>query len=403
MPVTAVTGIQWGDEGKGKIVDLLAPEYDYIVRCHGGNNAGHTMIVQGKRIITHLIPSGFANRNATLVVGTGMVVHLSALVQEIRALERAGFEIRSRLKISDRTHVILPAHIAEDKRRESNPATRIGTTQQGIGPAYSAKALRDGVRIGDFLTGFASGKIIDFAEEFRVCREAFEMIRSCVCDTTALLQDAVAHGSDILLEGAHGTMLDLDHGTYPWVTSSTTTTNGLLGGAGLNPFQLTHAVGVAKAYCTRVGDGPFPSEMNANDTILMRKKGNEFGSTTGRPRRCGWFDAVAIRYAIALNGIREVFLTKLDVLSGFPVIMAAVGYRINGEIVTQFPSDLNRYANFEVVYQQFDGWDKDITHCRTYADLPSAARTYVEWIVSQCDIPVRISVGPHRDQMIMDR
>lgn len=401
MSVTAVTGIQWGDEGKGKIVDLLAPEYDYIVRCHGGNNAGHTAIIEGRRIITHLIPSGFANRNATLVMGSGMVVHLPSLIHEIRALERAGFEIRSRLKISNRAHVVLPRYIAEDKRRESDPATHIGTTRQGIGPAYSVKALRDGVRIGDFFTCRAAAKIIDLTE-FCACREAFEMIRSCVCDTTALLQDAVAHESDILLEGAHGTMLDIDHGTYPWVTSSITTTNGLLGGAGLNPFQLTYAIGVAKAYCTRVGDGPFPSEMGLRDSTIVRARGNEFGSTTGRPRRCGWFDLVAVHYAMAINGIRELFLTKLDVLSGFPVIMAAVGYRINGEIVTQFPSDFNRYADFEPVYKQFNGWNEDITHCRTYADLPSAARTYVEWIVSQCGIPARISVGPRRDQMIMD-
>lgn len=402
MSITAVTGIQWGDEGKGKIIDLLAPEYDYIVRSHGGNNAGHTMIVQGRRIVTHLIPSGFANRNATLVMGTGMVVHLPALVQEIRALERVGFEIISRLKISDRAHVVLPAYIVEDKRRESDPATHIGTTQQGIGPAYSAKALRDGVRIGDFLMSRAAAKITDDAE-FRACREAFEMIRPCVCDTTELLNDGVVHGASVLLEGAHGTMIDIDYGTYPWVTSSTTTTNGLLGGAGLNPFQLTHAIGVAKAYCTRVGDGPFPSEMNANETTLMRKKGDEFGSTTGRPRRCGWFDLVVIHYGIALNGIRELFITKLDVLSGFSTIKAVIGYRIDHKIITQFPSDLNRYADFEPVYKQFDGWYEDITHCRTYADLPSTARIYVEWIVSQCGIPARISVGPRRNQMIMDK
>lgn len=403
MPVTALIGTQWGDEGKGKIVDLLAPDYNYVVRSHGGNNAGHTMIVQGRRIVTHLIPSGFANRNATLVMGTGMVIDLPALVQEIRALERAGFEIRSRLKISDRAHVVLPRYIAEDKRRESDSATHIGTTQKGIGPAYAAKALRDGVRIGDFLMGRAAAKIVD-APEFHMCREAFEMIRSCVCDTMDILNDGVTHGASALLEGAHGTLLDLDHGTYPWVTSSTTTINGLLGGAGLNPFQLTHAIGVAKAYCTRVGDGPFPSEMSPQDSTIVGARGNEFGSTTGRPRRCGWFDLVAIHYAIALNGIRELFLTKLDVLSGFNFIKAIVGYRIDGwGVTTQFPSDLGRYPNPQPVYKEFDSWHEDITHCRTYADLPSAARTYVEWIVSQCGIPARISVGPRRDQMIMDR
>jgi adenylosuccinate synthase len=422
MPATAIIGLQWGDEGKGKVIDHLAARADIVVRFAGGNNAGHTVYVGTEKYVLHLIPGGILHPGSTNLIGRGVVVNPIALLQEMDGLKARGVPVEERLRVDGRAHLIFPYHLQVDGMAEIwRGAGRIGTTGRGIGPAYADKVARTGIRLCDVLDAetFRARLNAALAEKtaiiekvygshpepaehlFDETRRAAERLRPLIVDGGALLREAHAAGKRILFEGAQGCMLDLDAGTYPFVTSSWTGVWGVAGGTGFPPNRLDRAYAVSKAYCTRVGEGPFPTELHGDLGSRLREQGKEYGATTGRPRRCGWFDAVQARYAAALNGLDGIILTNLDVLYGFDPIRVAVAYRLpGGRVVKDYPEDHPALAEIEPVYEEFAGWQDDISGAHSFAALPATARAYVRFLERQAGVPIAsISVGPGREQM----
>lgn len=419
---TVIVGAQWGDEGKGKMIDILSSQVDCIVRYQGGSNAGHTVVAGGKVYIFHLIPSGILHKNKVCYIGNGVVVDPAVLIEEIEGLAKAGLPINHRLKISSLAHVIMPYHKILDKLRESKRANKIGTTGRGIGPCYADKINRCGIRMIDLLNPVVfKDKLNDNLKEkneifkkvygypgfsYRKTYEEYlnyaAKLSGYICNTSLLLNQAIGQKKDVLFEGAQGTFLDIDFGTYPFVTSSSTISGGACIGTGVSPLVVDRVVGVAKAYTTRVGEGPFPTEFKGKFQEFMRKKGNEFGATTGRPRRCGWFDAVMVKEAVLLNGITELAIMKLDVLDGLKNIQICTGYKYKGKIIREFPQDLEILKKAVPVYRQVPGWPGPVTAIKKYKDLPLNARNYLSLLqgILKTKITV-VSVGSSRDETIM--
>lgn len=422
MPATAVIGLQWGDEGKGKVIDSLAADADLVVRYAGGNNAGHTVWVGKEKYVLHLIPGGILHEGKLNLIGRGLVVNLEALIAEMDGLLERGVPVEDRLRIDGRAHLIFPYHCQVDGLVETwRGAGRIGTTGRGIGPAYADKVARTGIRLSDVLDPevFEARLRAALAEKTALMRKVYgvepeshedlfeetramaERLRPMIVDGGALVRDAHRRGDGILFEGAQGVMLDLDSGTYPYVTSSWTGVAGICGGVGFPPNRIDRSLAVTKAYCTRVGEGPFPSELDDEVGQKLRDQGNEYGATTGRPRRCGWFDAVQARYACDLNGLDGVFVTNLDVLSGFEEVNMCVAYRMpDGREVTEFPADFGSLEGVTPVFRSFPGWEVDITAAQSLEDLPETCLAYVRAMEEELGVPaVSLSVGPGRDQM----
>ena len=423
MPSLSLFGAQWGDEGKGKIIDGLAREADFVVRYQGGANAGHTVVVGGEKYVLHLVPSGILHPGKVNVIGNGVAVDPLVLLQEIDDLAARGVRVSpDGLRVSAAAHVIFEHHRRLDDLAERwRGAGRIGTTGRGIGPCYADKAARTGLRVGDLVDPehFRVRLQASLVEKNAVLEQVYgerpfdldavieryaavgARLAPFVADTGAEVRRADREGRQILFEGAQGAMLDLDHGTYPYVTSSSTGVAGIGPGAGFPPARIDRAWGIAKAYCTRVGEGPFPSEDTGAAGARLREVGREYGATTGRPRRCGWLDAMALRYALELNGASGLVVTNLDVLSAFDEIPVAVRYRRHGRELAQYPADLSHLEGVEPVYEVRPGWGADITGVRTLEDLPQRARDYVAWIQDLLGVPiVLLSVGPERDQVI---
>ncbi len=387
-----VVGAQWGDEGKGKIVDFLSESADYIVRYQGGNNAGHTVIVGPETFKLHLVPSGIC-RGKQSVLGNGVVINPVALAQEIKQLEARGIEVQGKLWLSSRAHLILAEHIQRDMAQEEARSTKVGTTGKGIGPAYTDKITRKGIRLGEWTYSETLS-----SEE----HEALQFLQPLITDTTQLLHEALENGKKILLEGAQGTFLDIDHGTYPFVTSSNCSSGGACTGTGLPPTAITAVNGILKAYTTRVGNGPFPTELLDETGEFLQQKGHEFGTTTGRKRRCGWLDLVMANYARRINGIDRWSITKLDVLSGLDEIKVCTGYRYQGELLKGYPADVRTLEGAEPVYETHPGWQESLDNCRSLSDLPEAARNYLKMIEDQTQTPIAlVSWGPERTQTLI--
>ncbi|MFI9811083.1 adenylosuccinate synthase [Saccharothrix variisporea] len=423
MPAVVLIGAQWGDEGKGKATDLLGERVQWVVRYQGGNNAGHTVVLpDGKKFALHLIPSGILTPGVTSVIGNGVVVDPGVLLEELDGLERQGVDT-SRLLVSADAHLIMPYHVAIDKVTERYLGkAKIGTTGRGIGPCYQDKIARVGVRAQDLLDEKILRQKVEAALDFKnqvlvkvYNRKALDpeqvvdavlehgaKFTDRIADTRLLLNQALERGETVLLEGSQGTLLDVDHGTYPFVTSSNPTSGGASAGSGIGPTRITTVIGILKAYTTRVGSGPFPTELNDEMGEHLRKTGGEFGVTTGRSRRTGWFDAVIARYASRVNGITDYFLTKLDVLSGLEKVPVCVGYTIDGERVDEMPMTQTDVHHAVPVYEELPGWFEDISHCRTFEELPANARAYVEHLESISGARISaIGVGPGRDQTIV--
>jgi adenylosuccinate synthase len=423
MPTLSVFGAQWGDEGKGKIIDRMAADADVVVRYQGGPNAGHTVVVEGDKYVLHHIPSGILHPGKLNVIASGVAVDPKKLLEEIAGLHERGVAADpGALRISSRAHVIFEHHRRLDHLSERwKGEGRIGTTGRGIGPCYADKASRTGLRVADLLdpdtcrtrlqaalaeknallVSVHGEEPLDFDHELEQAVRWGEELAPYTCDAGALVRGAHAEGKTILFEAAQGVMLDLDHGTYPYVTSSHTGPDGIAAGSGFPVRSIERAVGIAKAYCTRVGEGPFPSEDHGPDGERIRELGGEFGATTSRPRRCGWFDAVAARYALELSGADSWIMTKLDVLTGFSELSAAVRYRDDGTAFEEYPAELADLDDIEVDYETHPGWQEDLTGVRDFGDLPQAARDYVRWLERLVGVPVEmVSVGPARDQVV---
>jgi adenylosuccinate synthase len=421
MPVQIIVGAQWGDEGKGKLVDMLSEHADIVARYQGGANAGHTVCIGEKTYVLHLIPSGMFHPHITCVIGNGVVIDPAALMDEIAQLEAAGVDITGRLLISHNAHLIMPYHKQLDVIREVQASSKIGTTGRGIGPSYIDKFMRNGIRIVDLLDRdvLAQKLKANLEEKNRILSRVYgetmidvdalideyedfdKRIDPYVTDTAYYLHQALRDGKRVIAEGAQGALLDIDHGTYPYVTSSNPTSGGACTGLGIPPTAITSIVGVVKAYTTRVGNGPFPTEQQNPAGELLRTTGHEFGATTGRPRRCGWFDTVAMRYSAMINGIDQIAVTKLDVLDGLSEIPVCTGYELNGKRLKTFPTDLSSLERIRPVYEVYQGWRSPTSGIRAYGDLPERARTYVEALAARTDTRLWvISVGPRRDQSI---
>ncbi|MDR1453417.1 MAG: adenylosuccinate synthetase [Candidatus Margulisbacteria bacterium] len=392
MTVRVVVGTQWGDEGKGKITDLLAEHADIVVRYQGGNNAGHTVIVGQEIFKLHLIPSGILFPQTVCVIGNGVVVDPDVLLEEIAMLRGRGVKVSpDNLKISSAAHLILAKHKKQDREQEAGRAAdkKIGTTGRGIGPAYVDKIDRSGARLEIFLRQNTPADLSEFQEK----------LRPYVIDSVKYLNEALAAGKNILLEGAQGTMLDVDHGTYPFVTSSNPTAGGACTGSGIGPTKIDEVWGVVKAYSTRVGEGPFPTELFDKDGEYLRAAGAEFGTTTGRARRCGWFDAVVVKHAVRVNGLTDLVITKLDVLDKLSKIKICTAYEIDGQTVADLPTDLELFSRAKPVYIEVDGWQKDTTHCRSFSELPSEALKYIARLQELLGVKITlVSTGPDRAQ-----
>jgi len=416
-----IVGTQWGDEGKGKMIDILSRKVDCIVRYQGGNNAGHTVVVNDKEYIFHLIPSGILHAGKICCIGNGVVVDPIGLIKEIKDLAACGISIRNRLKISRLSHVILPYHKILDQLRETKRAHKIGTTGRGIGPCYSDKINRCGIRMGDLLNPklFKEKLKDNLKEKNEIFRKVYRhpgfsfrkiyqeylgygrLLSRCVCDTALFLNHMIAKKKDILFEGAQGTFLDIDFGTYPFVTSSSATSGGACIGTGVAPTKIDKVIGVAKAYTTRVGEGPFPTEFAPDFAKLMRDKGREFGATTGRPRRCGWFDAVMVKEAVMINGISELAIMKLDVLDGLETVKICTAYKYKGKLLKETPFDLEVLRRAVPVYQQLPGWLEPLNMVRRYKDLPVNAKNYLSRLEELLGVKIRvISVGSARTETI---
>jgi adenylosuccinate synthase len=415
MGCKVLIGTQWGDEGKAKLIDFYSHDVDIVARYQGGPNAGHTVVVNNKKYIFHLLPSGMLHKGTICVIGNGVVLDPEQLLTEITEVEKDGYDVRGRLKISDAAHLIIPYHRALDGAMEDATDKKIGTTKKGIGPCYSDKCLRVGIRVGDILDDnylearlkeALFGKNLQLTKIFsmpefnlneikNMLTEFRKQIEGMVINTPYYLHQAVEKGKTILLEGAQGTALDIDHGTYPFVTSSNPTIGGALMGTGLNAFNIDEIVGITKAYVTRVGEGPFPTEDKGEYGELLRKRGVEFGSTTGRPRRCGWFDIELLKHAKRINGLSSIALTKLDVLTGLPKIKVATGYKLDGKKIDYFPSA--GIEKVEPVYEELDGWTEDIANCTSFKHLPKNAKKYIEFLEKNIGVKASIiSVGPDR-------
>ncbi|KEF38039.1 Adenylosuccinate synthetase [Schinkia azotoformans MEV2011] len=419
MSSVVVVGSQWGDEGKGKITDFLSQNAEVVARYQGGNNAGHTIVFGGKKYKLHLIPSGIFFNDKICVIGNGMVIDPKALVTELQYLHNEGVNTDN-LRISNRAHVILPYHLKIDELDEERKgANKIGTTKKGIGPAYMDKAARVGIRIADLLDReeFERKLTQNLAEKNRILEKLYDaegfkiedildeyynygqQFAKYVCDTSVVLNDALDEGRRVLFEGAQGVMLDIDQGTYPFVTSSNPVAGGVTIGSGVGPSKINHVVGVCKAYTTRVGDGPFPTELHDEIGHQIREVGREYGTTTGRPRRVGWFDSVVVRHARRVSGITDLSLNSIDVLTGIETLKICVAYKYKGEIIEEFPASLKVLAECEPVYEEMPGWTEDITGVKKLDELPENARHYVERVSQLTGIPLSVfSVGPDRNQ-----
>lgn len=425
MTSSVIVGAQWGDEGKGKITDFLAERSDIIVRSQGGNNAGHTVVVGDNEYKLHLIPSGILYPEKICIIGNGVVIDPEALMEEINYLQERGISTDN-LYISDRAHVIMPYHKVIDRLvEERRPVEQqIGTTKKGIGPAYMDKTERSGIRICDLMDedifrkklknnleqkNLIIEKIygadpIDFEEVYKDYINYAQQIKKYIRDTTVQVYDYINSGRKVLFEGAQGTLLDLDLGTYPYVTSSHPISGGVTVGIGIGPTAINKVIGVVKAYTTRVGKGPFPTELKDETGEWIREKGHEFGTTTGRARRCGWFDSVILRYSVRVNGLSNLAITKLDTLAGLEKIKICVGYELDGEIITDFPASLETLARCTPIYEEMPGWGEEIRDARIYEELPINARKYLERISNICDVDISIiSIGPKRTETIYIR
>ena len=428
MPITIIIGAQWGDEGKGRVVDWLAASADIVARYAGGDNAGHTVALEGEVYKLHMVPSGILHSNVVSVMGNGMVINPVNLVREIKALRDLGVTITpERLVISARAHIITPAHIALDKAKEmSLGEAKIGTTLRGIGPAYLDKTGRSGIRTGDMLLDVEefADRLVSAIESTNAelerqgitplsAREAAEsyldaaaFLKPFIKDVSIFLDQALKAGRNVVCEGAQGTLLDVDHGSYPFVTSSSPTAGGALTGLGVGPLFVEKVLGVAKAFSTRVGSGPMPTELDGETAQRLRGSGSnfwdEFGTTTGRPRRCGWLDVVMLRYAASVNGLSEIMLTKMDILSGFDELKLATAYEIDG-VRHEYPPVTNEELDrARPIFESLPGWHEDISGCRNFSQLPEAARHYVARVSTLCDVPINsVSVGPERDQLVL--
>jgi adenylosuccinate synthase len=422
MPATIVLGAQWGDEGKGKIVDHLAERATMVVRYQGGNNAGHTVIIGDTVLKLHQVPSGITRPNVAAVLGHGMVINPPALVEELDTLHAEGIAA-DRLHISASAHLVMPYHLLLDELEEQSRGLHaLGTTRKGIGPAYADKFARNGLRVQDMVDparfrrrvaealprvnqelervfGHAPMTVDEIVEAYR---PAAERLAPYVTDTALLIQQALSRGESILLEGAQATMLDIDYGTYPFVTSSSPTAGGACQGSGVSPLQVQEIIGVVKAYTSRVGEGPFPTELHDEIGHWIREQGHEYGTTTGRPRRCGWIDLVSLRYAAQVNGYTGIALTRLDILTGLNQIKLCTGYRLpDGSVTQHYPIDTELLAQATAVYETLDGWEEPLSHVRTLEDLPPQARTYVQRVTELLGVPAALlSVGAERNDLI---
>ncbi len=420
-----VLGTQWGDEGKGKIVDLLTDQASVVARFQGGHNAGHTLVIDGEKTVLHLIPSGILRDNVRCLIGNGVVLAPDALLKEMGQLEESGVPVRERLRISPACPLILPYHVALDQARElARGKAAIGTTGRGIGPAYEDKVARRGLRLGDLfdrsrfadklrevmeyhnfmLTNYYKVKASDYAATLASCQVWAEELRPLVLDVTAALHESREAGENILFEGAQGSLLDIDHGTYPFVTSSNTTAGGTATGSGFGPLYLDYVLGITKAYTTRVGSGPFPTELFCKVGEHLAEKGHEFGATTGRARRCGWFDAVALKQAVRINSVSGLCLTKLDVLDGLEGINICIAYQDKEGNHISAPSHADDYENIVPVYETMPGWTESTVGAKSLDQLPAAARSYIARIEELCGVPIDIvSTGPDRVETIVLR
>jgi adenylosuccinate synthase len=414
-----VLGAQWGDEGKGKIVDLLTPRVDIVARYQGGHNAGHTVYVSGTKFVLRLIPSGILHPGVTCVIGNGVVIDPGALFAEVDELAKNGVEVGTRLVVSDKAHLILPYHRDLDLLSEARRGERkIGTTSRGIGPAYEDKIARRGIRVGDLAdpkglqqnvrdnvnarNRLVHDSTMEWRPVFDELMEHAKRLRPLVCDVSLLLNEVMRAGKSVLFEGAQGTLLDIDHGTYPYVTSSNASVGGVCTGLGIGPRSIGGVLGVVKAYTTRVGEGPLPTELSGEMGQRLRDSGNEYGAVTGRPRRCGWYDAVAVRYGVRINGLDALALTKLDVLDGLERIEICTSYRCGSRTLTEFPSDIGQLASCEPVYESMPGWSAPTKGIRRYDDLPEAARRYIARLEAVTGVPSAvISTGSERDDTIL--
>ncbi|HZK53029.1 MAG TPA: adenylosuccinate synthase [Desulfosporosinus sp.] len=422
MAAVILIGSQWGDEGKGKITDFLAEKANMVVRCQGGNNAGHTVVVKGEEFKLHLIPSGILYSDKTCVIGNGVVIDPKVLLEELGYLAKRGIKT-GQLLISSNAHVIMPYHrVLDGLEEEARGENKIGTTKRGIGPCYMDKASRIGIRIIDLLDKeeFADKlrqnlvqknnlfvkvyghEALKFEDIYETYLGYAEQIRAMVTDSSLAIDQIISSGGKVLFEGAQGTLLDIDHGTYPFVTSSNPIAGGACIGAGVGPTRIDRVVGVIKAYTTRVGEGPFPTELLDEAGEQMRANGQEFGTTTGRPRRCGWFDAVIARYAVRVSGISDFAVTKLDVLTGFDTLKICVGYRVGEEITREFPQSQKIFKQSQPVYEEMPGWNEDLTEVRRFEDLPEAAKNYIQRIEELTGVPATlVAIGPGREQTIV--
>ena len=422
MSNIVILGAQWGDEGKGKLVDLLADRFDYIVRYQGGHNAGHTILIGDRKFVLRLVPSGILHPGKTAVIGNGLVIDPLALLEELEQLIATGVDVANQLRIGNRAHVLLPTHRLVEKISESLPGkTPIGTTLRGIGPCYEDKAGRRGIRMADLLDrdyfpqaardlmqdhvtrarAFGVEDGVDIDEMVARYAAAAERLRPLVCDTAYLLRDAMNSGKNLLFEGAQGTMLDIDHGTYPFVTSSSACAGGACTGTGVPPTKIDVVIGISKTYITRVGGGPFPTEALDSRGDVIRNRGREFGSVTGRPRRCGWFDVPLLRYSAALNGFETMVVTKLDVLDELDEIPVCVGYKIGGVTTSEMPATVRELAKAEPVYEVLPGWKSSTEGISDWDRLPAAAQNYVVFLEERTGVEVGcVSTGPERNQTV---
>jgi adenylosuccinate synthase len=423
MPNIVVVGTQWGDEGKGKVVDVLTPHVNVVVRYQGGDNAGHTVVVGREKYVLHSTPSGILHSGCRCVIGCGVVINPAALIEEMETLVRRGITLDGNLFISKNAHLIMPYHPALDRASEAKlGARRIGTTGKGVGPAYIDKAARVGIRMADLLDErlFREKLEVNIAQKNRILSEIYDAqtftvdailnpylryagwLAPYITDTPLLLSKWMDSGYSVLFEGAQGTMLDIDHGTYPYITSSSTTSGGAATGTGVPPTRIHGVLGVAKAYSTRVGGGPFPTEMNDEMAETIRERGDEYGATTGRPRRCGWFDAVVLRYAARINGLDTVALTKLDILDQCETVKVCTGYRYRGDLLTDLPEEETVLKAAQPVYEELSGWLAPTSHAKHEGDLPAKARRYLERLEELIGVPLcLISTGAVRDETIV--
>lgn len=423
MSTVVIVGTQWGDEGKGKIVDFLTEKADIVARYQGGNNAGHTVVINDEKYILHLIPSGILHKGKKCIIGNGVVIDPAALIEEMDGLKKRGININKNLLISKNAHVIMPYHIAIEKENENKKGNKkIGTTGRGIGPSYTDKVSRHGIRMMDLLNPdvfkeklSANLSIVNFLLEnlyktkplnekeiYKQYMQYAERLAPYIVDTDVIINKALEAGKNVLFEGAQGTLLDIDHGTYPFVTSSNTIAGGACTGLGVGPTKIKKVLGVVKAYTTRVGEGPFPTEIKDETGELIRKKGGEFGATTGRPRRCGWLDILILKHAVRINGLTGIAITKLDILDGFDKLKICVGYKYNGKRYTEFPKEIDVLNNCTPIYEEVDGWKEITLGIKEFSKLPANARKYIKTIEKMLGIKVQIiSTGQKRDEIIV--